>query len=102
MKMYICILDTVPDNFVPVIAAHASLALYLKFGNLSLMDEWLATSFKKCVVSVNQKEFDAAKNFEHNVVLTESALGGSEVCVALTPRKEWPKAVKFYKLWKPK
>ena len=33
MKMYIFIKDFVPDEFAPVVAAHASLACYLKYKN---------------------------------------------------------------------
>ena len=31
MKMYILILDDIPNEFVPIIAAHSSLACYKKF-----------------------------------------------------------------------
>lgn len=45
-------------------------------------------------------EFEAAKGFEDNVVLTESALDEAEVAIAFRPREEWPKAFKFYRLYR--
>ena len=35
-----------------------------------------------------------------HVVLTESALGGQEVAIAFKPRREWPKAFRFLRLYK--
>lgn len=111
MKLYILVLDDVPDNFVPVITAHASLIAHLKWDTKEEAypskpnfdyQKWLETSFRKCVVSVNQKEFSKAKTFENVEIITESALEGREVALVLCPREEFPKAVKFYKLWKPK
>ena len=100
--MYILVLDNVPDEFVPVITAHASLACYLRNSDNPHMIDWLENSFKKCIVKVNQKEFNKAKEFEGCTVMTESALDGQEVAIALTPRphEDWPKPVRFYKLWK--
>lgn len=102
LKMYILILDDVPDNFAPVVAAHASLIGHLNWYNVrESYDEWLATSFRKCVVKVNQKEFDKAKKFNDSFVSTEAGLDGGEVAIVLCPREDYPKPVKFYRLWKP-
>jgi hypothetical protein len=38
--------------------------------------------------------------FEDHVILTESALGNQEVAIAFKPREEWPKAFKFFKLYR--
>lgn len=100
LKMYILIKEDVPDQMVPVISAHASLASYLRFSFDEKMKEWLASSFRKVVCKVNNKEFENAKKFDGVVVLTESALDGREVCVVTTPTNE-DKPFKFYKLWKP-
>ena len=102
MKMYICIKDNVPDELVPAIAAHASLACYLKFKDDACMQDWLKNSFKKAVTVVNDKEWQKASKSINHVVMIESSLGGIEVALAFAPRSEWPNVFKFMKLWKPK
>ncbi len=98
--MYILIKDSVPEGFAILAAAHASLAAYLKFKDTPEIAEWLSGPFYKVICRVNDKEFETAKQFEANVVLTESALGQAEVAIAFKPREVWPKPFKFYKLYK--
>ena len=100
MKMYILIKESVPTGFAVLAAAHASLACYLKFKDTSDMNLWLSGIFYKVVCRVNDQEFEKAKEVEYNVLLTESALEGQEIAIAFRPREEWPKAFKFYKLYK--
>lgn len=56
--------------------------------------------FYKAVCRVTDEEFERAKAFEDHVVLTESALQGQEVAIAFKPRREWPKAFRFFRLYK--
>jgi len=98
--MYILVKKDVPLGLAMTSVAHASLACYLKFENTPEVTEWLSSSFRKVVCIVNDKEFEKAKTFEDNVVLTESTLGDKEISIALKPRGEWPKAVRFYSLYK--
>lgn len=100
MKMYILLKDSLPEGFAVLAAAHASLAAYRKFESDSCMQEWVSGTFYKVICKVNDKEFEKAKSFEDHVVLTESALDNQEVAIAFKPRKEWPKAFKFYRLYK--
>ena len=100
MKMYILVRDDLPVGFSIVAAAHASLALYLKYKEDADLQNWLAHSFRKVICRVNAKEFDKAKAFEKHLVLTESSLGNREVAIAFCPREEWPKPFKFYQLFK--
>ena len=100
MKMYILIKDSIPEGFAVLASAHASLACYLKFQEDTQMQEWISGTFYKVICKVNDKEFEKAKLFEHHVVLTESALDNQEVAIAFKPREEWPKAFKFYRLYK--
>jgi peptidyl-tRNA hydrolase len=100
MKMYILIKDSVPLGYAMVAAAHASLAAYLKFRDCEEVQEWLAGSFRKAVCKVSEEEFEKAKGVPDHVVLTESALDGHEVAIAFRPREEWPKAFKFYPLYR--
>lgn len=101
MKMYILIKDVVPDEFTPVIAAHASLACYKKYEAEPNMQTWINGVFKKVVCGVNEKEFTQAKKHDKQVLLTESALGNQEVALAFCPREEYPKPFRFYRKWRP-
>jgi hypothetical protein len=98
--MYILVRDTVPTGFAILAASHASLACYLKFSNTPEIAAWIAGPFYKVVCRVTDAEFEAAKAFEDAVVLTESGLGGVEVAIAFRPRDDWPKAFKYYRLYK--
>lgn len=101
MKMYILTKHDVPDKLVFVITAHASLACYLRFETNENMKTWINGIFKKVVCIVNEAEFERFKNDENLVVLTESALGDREVCLAFCPRKEFSTKFKFLKMWTP-
>lgn len=101
MKMYIIIKSDVPDKLVPVIAAHASLACYKKFETDEFMAQWINGIFKKVVCLATETEFDKLKTELGSVLLTESALGGKEVCLAFCPRPEFPKMFRYLKMWTP-
>ncbi len=101
MKMYIVVKNTIPDKFVPVITAHASLACYKKFETNENMILWITSVFKKVVCVVNEAEFESLKTESEFVLLTESALDNKEVCLAFCPREEYPKKFKFLKMWTP-
>ena len=116
MKMYIAVLDEFPDYMTPTLVAHAVLAAHIKFSEKHEDEEWrkgepyypryldwLENSFKKCVVRVNQKEFDKISALD-NVYLAyeKTTLGGRDSCVVVCPREETPNVLKFARLWKPK
>jgi hypothetical protein len=98
--MYILIRESVPTGFALVAAAHASLAAYLKFKDTPEVQEWLSGPFYKTVCKVTDEQFEQVKSCPDHVVLTESALGGAEVAIAFKPRAEWPRAFKFYRLYR--
>jgi hypothetical protein len=98
--MYILIRESVPTGFAVLAAVHASLAAYLKFRDAPQVAEWLAGPFYKAVCKVSDEEFERAKETPEHVVLTESALDGQEVAIAFMPRAEYPKAFRFFKLYK--
>lgn len=100
MKMYILVRESVPLGFAVLAAAHASLAAYLRFRDTPEVAAWLAGPFHKVVCKVSDDEFERAKAFDDHVVLTESALDGQEVALAFKPREEWPKAFRFYRLYR--
>jgi peptidyl-tRNA hydrolase len=100
MKMYIVLKESVPLGYAVLAAAHAALAAYLKFRESPEVAAWLSGPFYKVVCKVSEAEFEKAKAVEDHVVLTESGLGGQEVAIAFKPREDWPKAFKFYRLYK--
>lgn len=99
--MYIIIKKETPDQLVPVIAAHASLACYKKFETNENMIKWINGIFKKVVCIADETEFNQLKNETDFVLLTESSLDNKEVCLAFCPREEYPKKFKFLKMWSP-
>lgn len=101
--MYIAVLDEFPDYMVPTLVAHSVLAANDKFDHLGHYHSWKQFSFKKCVVRVNQKEFNKIAALE-NVYLghENNTLEGKKACAVVCPREEIPNVLKFAKLWKPK
>lgn len=99
--MYILVKQNVPDKMVPVIAAHASLACFRKFENTENMQQWINGIFKKVVCAVTETEFENAKKEIDHLVLTESYLENQEVCIVFSPREEYSKMFKFFRMWTP-
>lgn len=103
MKMYIAVLDEFPDYMTPTLVAHSVLAAHLKFQDNPSYNKWLTESFRKCVVRVNQKEFDKIAQLD-NVHLghENKTLGGTPSCVVVCPFEgDTPNVLKFAKLWAP-
>jgi hypothetical protein len=109
MRLYIAVLDEFPDHMVPTLVAHSVLGAHLYFFETFDSDSdyyrWLSKSFKKCVVRVNQKEFDKIKALENTYLGHEiHTLEGKPSCAVPPPceNDELPNVLKFAKLWKPK
>lgn len=104
MKLYIAVLDEFPDFMVPTLVAHSMLAAHLEFQFDPSYDKWLNTSFKKCVVRVNQREFDKIAALPRIHLGHENkTLDGRKACAVVCPIDgELPNVLKFAKLWKPK
>jgi len=120
MKLYIAVLDEFPDYMVPTLVAHAVLGAHLQFIREQtdinkLVDEgpykhpeyidWLKNSFKKCVVRVNEKEFNKIKTLPNVYVGHEkNTLDSKDSCIVVCPmpNSDIPNVLKFAKLWKPK
>lgn len=104
MRLYIAVLQDVPDFIVPTLVAHAMLGAHLKFENDPMYQKWITESFKKCVVKVNEKEFLKISQIE-NVYLghENKTLDGRKSCAIPLPvmDDELPKVLKFAKLWSP-
>ena len=105
IKMYIAVLDEFPDFMVPTLVAHSVLGAHMKFCNEANYDYWINNSFKKCVIRVNQKEFDKIALLEDIYIGHENnTLGRKSSCVIPLPRynENLPNVLKFAKLWSPK
>lgn len=104
MKLYIAVLDQVPDFIVPTLVAHSMIGAHLVFVENPMYKDWLLNSFKKCVVRVNQKEFDKISAIPGVYLGHENkTLGGVKSCAVAIPCQsdDLPNVLKFAKLWKP-
>lgn len=103
MKMYIAVLDKFPDYMVPTLVAHSVINAHIKFESNPNYENWLKNSFKKCVISVNEKEFNKILLLPNIHIGHENkTLDGKPSCIVIEPREENPNVLKFAKLWKPK
>ena len=113
LKLYIAVLDEVPDGMVPTLVAHSMLGAHLSMYEKQLLtmdsqdalyDQWLKESFRKCVVKVNRKEFEKIKQIPKVYLGHENTtLKGEKSCAIPLPvwNDDIPKVLKFAKLWKP-
>lgn len=103
LKMYIAVLDKVPDNMVPTLVAHAVLSAHLKFSEQednSDYQDWLANSFRKVTLKVNQKEFDKISQLPCHLAFESTVLNGEFCCAVVYPlQNNLPNVLKFARLW---
>lgn len=102
-RLYIAVLDEFPDYMTPTLVAHAMLRAHMQFnGKVATYDKWLEQSFKKCVVRVNQKEFDKISKLPDVYLGHESkTLDGRKACAVVVHAEPIPNVLAFAKLWKP-
>lgn len=104
-RLYIAIRDEVPDYIVPTLVAHTILNADEEFGFDPLWEGWRSQSFKKCVVRVNQKEWDKIVSLPRVYQGYEKhTLNGEMSCAIVLPceNEHLPSVLKFAKLWKPR
>lgn len=110
MRLYIAVLDEFPDFMVPTLVAHSMLGAHLAMAQSPYTDGvnyrlWLHSSFRKCTVRVNQKEFDKIAALPGTYLGHENkTLEGRESCAIPVPCGDdvLPNVLKFAKLWAPK
>lgn len=120
LKLYIAVLEDVPDFIVPTLAAHSMLGAHLWLEPIDvpitsdcstiveergLYKEWLIKSFRKCVVRVNRKEFEKISKLPLTYLGHENTtLNGEKSCAVVYPvwSNNLPNVLKFAKLWSPK
>ena len=98
LKLYIAVLDEVPDFMVPTLVAHSMLGAHLQWQSEAPLKEfsegtwceepyinWLHNSFRKCVVRVNRKEFEKIKQLDRSLrVLEISTKSSNPIGVSLS------------------
>lgn len=107
--MYIAVLDEFPDYMTPTLVAHAVLGAHMLFSEKNSYAypkymHWLENSFKKCVVRVNQREFDRIAALPDTYLGHENnTLEGRDSCAVVCPmpNDNLPNVLRFAKLWKP-
>ena len=103
MKLYIAVLNEFPDFMAPTLVAHSVLGAHLVFQYDPSYQKWLTESFKKCVLKVNQREFDKIAELPGVYLGHENkTLNGRKSCAVVCPIDgELPNVLKFAKLWNP-
>lgn len=117
LKLYLAVLDEVPDYIVPTLTAHSMLGAHLHWQSEALLKEftegtwceetyvdWLHNSFRKCVVKVNRKAFEKIKKLNKVYLGHENTtLNGEKSCAIPYPvwSSDVPNVLKFAKLWEP-
>jgi len=104
MRLYICVLDEVPDFMVPTLVAHTMLGAHLVMNDNPMYQKWITESFKKCVCKVNRKEFAKISEIDGTYLGHENhTLGGEKSCAIPLPVEsvDLPNVLRFAKLWKP-
>ena len=114
MKMYIAVLDTVPDFMTPTLVAHAVLGHHLEvYKNHhayeiaeteyeQLYSKWLENSFKKVTLRVNQKEFDKIAALPNVGLFHENkTLDRKKSCAVIVVDNDVPSVLQFAKMWSP-
>jgi hypothetical protein len=118
MKMYIAVLDSVPDFMTPTLVAHSVLAAHTHFLTANKLEDimdhgpykfpdyidWFENHFRKVVVRVNEKEFVKICQIPDVYLGHENTTLGGEKCCAIPPpcdNDNRENVLKFAKMWKP-
>lgn len=111
LKMYIAILDEVPDHMAITLALHTILNAANEFvdqDSNSWKDtdylDWRENSYRKVTIRVNRKEFEKIKKLNCYLGHENTTLGGEKTCAVVYPvwSDKVPNVLHFAKLWKPK
>lgn len=103
-RLYIAVHTDVPDHMVPVLVAHTMLNAHVAFQHDPSYQKWRMESFRKCVVRVNDKEFDKISEIESVFLGHENkTMNGQKSCAIPLPVDDsvLPKVLKFARLWTP-
>lgn len=110
-KMYIAVLDEVPDFMVPTLVAHSVINADDYFYEHPDMEtvrqycDWRINSFRKVVLRVGRKEYNKIKLLGHHWEGHENTVcEGEGSCLIPLPvnANAVPNVLKFAKMWRPK
>jgi hypothetical protein len=114
MKLYIAVLDDVPDFMVPTLVAHSVLGAHLVFAQTSIFNadpvypiyiDWFTNNFSKVTLRVNQKEFDKIAALPYTYLGHENTtLNGRDSCAIplVCANEDRPNVLRCAKMWAPK
>lgn len=108
-RLYIAVREEVPDFMVPTLVAHTILGADTFFHEntqevLHQYLQWKTSSFRKCVVKVNKKEWWKIETLPVVYFGYEKTVyDGQESCAIPLPclTTQVPNVLKFAKLWAP-
>jgi len=100
LKIYILMKEDIDLGHAINGVGHGVLMLHKKFKNDPIYQDWLNNHFRKVTCKVSEVEFQQAKEFNNYITITEMAFDGAEIGLVFAPRKEWPKAFKYFRLYK--
>ena len=102
-KMYIAVLDEVPDFIVPTLVAHSVINAHINMCDDDAYKDWLDNSFKKVVLRVNRKEFAKISQLHCWLGHENTTLDGEKSCAVVLPIDDEfrPNVLRFAKMWKP-
>jgi len=112
-KMYIAILDEVPDFMTPTLVAHSVINAHIyfttKFDESSSVYkdymDWLDNSYKKVTIRVNRKEFNKIADSGMSVWWghENATLNAEKSCAVILPMEDAarPNVIRHAKMWKP-
>jgi hypothetical protein len=118
MKLYIAVLDAVPDFMVPTLVAHSVLGAHKHFIEVNYFEDiwdkgvykfpayidWWENSFRKVTLRVNQKEFNKIAALQHTYLGHENTtLEGRKSCAIALPcaNEDRPNVLRCAKMWAP-
>ena len=100
MKLYIAVLDEVPDNIVPCLVVHSALLADRMFADNTDYQKWFKESFKTRTVTVNRSEFNRIRHLPLVCLGHEnSTLGGEKSCAIVCPSEAIPNVLRYAKSW---
>lgn len=113
LKMYVAILDEVPDNMAVTLALHTILNAVDEFEDWDMecwkpedqdYFNWRRDSFKKVTIRVNRKEFEKIKQLRCYLGHENTTLGGEKTCAVVYPMwsHNLPNVLRCAKMWEPK
>lgn len=101
LRAYFLIKKDYPIGYALNSMAHAGTMLAQYYPNIDdpIMNEWYNSSFRKVTCKVTDGQFEKAKQFHENFVVTELAFDKKEVILVFKPRRDWDKFFKRLRLW---